>query len=350
MRALIIGIAWVVLGNAAMARDPAFDPRDWKSKVAGQKTQVLVVGSVHLKNLGAFKSEWMAGVLDRLVAYSPQVVTIEALSGAQCDILRRYPATYPGVAASYCPAIQAARDATGMDVPQAITAVDAMLAAWSNQPTPAARRRLASLFLAGGEPASALVQWLRLAKEERHDGDGLDDKLVKQLNDLQGNPNENYQVGAMVAARAGLERVFAVDDHTADGSASEDPTFGATLKRLWAQPSPTLEKVKAQPFASSEDMLASYRLLNRADVQIGSIQDDFGRAVSDTAPGAWGRQYVSWWEVRNLRMVSNIRAAFAKQPGARVLVIVGSAHKPYFDAYLNLMHEVAVQDAVTALR
>jgi hypothetical protein len=38
----------------------------------------------------------------------------------------------------------------------------------------------------------------------------------------------------------------------------------------------------------------------------------------------YGRQYVAWWETRNLRMVANIRVAFGNHPGARVLNIVGS--------------------------
>jgi hypothetical protein len=41
-------------------------------------------------------------------------------------------------------------------------------------------------------------------------------------------------------------------------------------------------------------------------------------------------------------MVANVRAALAAKPGARALVIVGNTHKPYFDAYLRLMHEVRV--------
>ena len=57
MRALIMGLVCLSLGSAAIARDPAFDPRAWKSKVAGEKTQVSVLGSVHLKNLGAFKPD-----------------------------------------------------------------------------------------------------------------------------------------------------------------------------------------------------------------------------------------------------------------------------------------------------
>ena len=51
-----------------------------------------------------------------------------------------------------------------------------------------------------------------------------------------------------------------------------------------------------------------------------------------------------------MRMVANIRSAFANQPGAKVLSVVGSSHKPYFDAYLNLMHEVQLVDAVKLLK
>mgnify|MGYP000346553624 CR=1 FL=1 len=39
------------------------------------------------------------------------------------------------------------------------------------------------VFLAAGEPTSALVQWLRLAPAERREGEGLDATLVAQLND-----------------------------------------------------------------------------------------------------------------------------------------------------------------------
>jgi hypothetical protein len=44
-------------------------------------------------------------------------------------------------------------------------------------------------------------------------------------------------------------------------------------------------------------------------------------------------------------MVANIRHAMGKHPDARVLVIVGSTHKGYFDTYLNLMQDVRVIDA-----
>jgi hypothetical protein len=49
-------------------------------------------------------------------------------------------------------------------------------------------------------------------------------------------------------------------------------------------------------------------------------------------------------------MVSNVCATFAGRPGARVLNVVGAEHKAYYDAYLDLMHDVELVDASSILR
>ena len=105
-------------------------------------------------------------MLDKLAAWKPQAIAIEALSGAQCDELRRYPYRYADTVESYCPDMAAARAATGLDIPAATAAFEKLLAAWPAAPTPAQRRHLTAMFLAGGEEASALVQWFRLPATE----------------------------------------------------------------------------------------------------------------------------------------------------------------------------------------
>jgi hypothetical protein len=67
------------------------------------------------------------------------------------------------------------------------------------------------------------------------------------------------------------------------------------------------------------------------------------------SPNQVGRFRVALWEARNLRMVANIRDVAARHPGGRVLVIVGSAHKPWFDAYLDMMVDVEVIDTSAVL-
>jgi pheromone shutdown protein TraB len=49
-------------------------------------------------------------------------------------------------------------------------------------------------------------------------------------------------------------------------------------------------------------------------------------------------------------MAANIREVSDNKPGGRVLVIVGAAHKPWLDAYLSMMSDVAIADAQQVLR
>lgn len=113
-----------------------------------------------------------------------------------------------------------------------------------------------------------------------------------------------------------------------------------------------MERYKADERAAVEtgDMLAFFRLLNAPATQRLFISFDFGSALKQDTPAQYGRQYVAWYETRNLRMVANIRAAFGNRPGARVLNIVGASHKPYYDAYLDMMHEVKLVDAEAILK
>jgi len=188
------------------------------------------------------------------------------------------------------------------------------------------------------------VQWLRLPPAERRAGDGVDAPLAKALSDLAVRRNENYLIAATLAARLGLERVYPTDDHLSDRLQAEAPPgLEAAMTEIWSGERPPLaQRAEAlqKALAGGDDVLALYRLSNRADYGEMSVRSDMGKAFVTPSPGNHGRRYVAWWEVRNLHMVANIRAAIGRAPGGRALVIVGSTHKPYFDTYLAMMHEV----------
>ena len=76
----------------------------------------------------------------------------------------------------------------------------------------------------------------------------------------------------------------------------------------------------------------------------------FGVALVQSSPQAFGRQYLSYWETRNLRMVANMRDVLGRTPGTRLLAIVGVSHKAYYEAYLDQMHDVHLADATAVLR
>ena len=100
------------------------------------------------------------------------------------------------------------------------------------------RRRNALLFLAAGEPGSALVQWLYLPEDELVAADGLTDKLVSELERQRNLQSEVTLIAAPVAVSVGLERLWSVDaqDFYAGSGDDDDDAYGAAISSAWSNP------------------------------------------------------------------------------------------------------------------
>ncbi|MFD1788135.1 DUF5694 domain-containing protein [Sphingomonas floccifaciens] len=356
-RGLAVGVILAAVALAGTAQAQRFDPRAHKGPKHGVPNEVAVLGTTHLSGMPkSFDPATLGVLIDRMAAWKPQAIAVETLSGLQCDTMRRYPSRYADSIKSYCPDVSAAAAATGLDVPAANAAAEAMLAAWPANPTPAQRRKLAATFLAAGERDSALVQWLRLAPAERVAGDGLNTALVEGLEKYRVRRNETTLLAAPLAARLGHERLWPMDDHTADRPDGDtDPkAYEAAISKAWDNPMTKrrmaiFEALQAQ-VDTPDKLMAMYRRYNAPDMGGMAYTSDFGAALEEPSPQGFGRGYLTYWEVRNLRMAANIRDLMGVKPGMRTLVIVGASHKPYLDAYLDQMHDVRIVDVARLLR
>lgn len=349
--------------SAAQDYRPSFHPETLKGPPQGAPNEVLVLGTPHLSGLPesytpAALNTLLEPLLDRLAAWKPSAIATENLSGLQCDSLRRYPQRYAETVSTYCFDPSAAGAATGLDVPAANAEAERLLADWPAAPSPDQRRHLAAIFLAAGEPGSALVQWLRLSPDDRKPGDGLTEPLVALLEKRLGRRDETAQIAAALAARLGLERLWSVDDHSADTPAPSDPAeskaFEQAITAAWDNPaskarqdmSAALEARLEQP----DGLLDLYRAYNAPDGPMLVYRSDFGAALADPSPQGFGRQYLGFWETRNLRMVANMRDVLGRYPGTRMLTVVGLSHKGYYEAYLDQMHDVKLADPLSVLK
>ncbi|KQN91013.1 hypothetical protein ASE95_12170 [Sphingomonas sp. Leaf231] len=335
---------------------PVFRPDRLKGPPPGPPNQVLVLGSPHLSSYKTLRSDALTPLLNRLSAWRPEAIATENLSGMQCESLRRYPARYEQGTLDYCPDTDAFGKTLGLDVPAATAAAERMLSDWPAAPTAAQRRRLAALFLAAGEPGSAMVQWLRLSGGERRAGDGLDAAMIAELTRRRTRPSETEWVGSALAARLGLERLYSVDDHSADFPTPPalEKAYETAITRVWDNPAGKRRRAILAPLeaglAVPGGMLSLYRGYNTAAAQELAYRSDFGAALLEPSPQRFGRGYLGYWEVRNLRMVANVRDVLSLHPGTRLLAIVGASHKGYYEAYLNQMHDVQLVDAAKVLR
>ena len=337
----------VLAGQAAAQVDLSALDRD----MVGPRAQILVLGTKHLGGMPASCTPAsLDGVLERLAAFKPDIITIETESGEECDLAARHPAKY---GADYCASTAVAMSATGLDVPAAIAEVDKTLKTWPAQPTPAHRRRLAALFMAAGDVASAYVQWLQLPQAERRAGDTLNDALFEKLQQIGKRNNENYQVAARLAAQLGLQRLHAVDNHTGDKIDVPDiKAFVRSIEAAWSAGAAALHVREKRELALSEEssLLGLYRYVNEPEGLRAYADGNVRAAMRARSPEGYPQIWVGGWETRNLRMVANIRETFRERPGARVLVVVGVSHKPWFDAWLGQLQGVDIVDAAAVLK
>lgn len=318
------------------------------------RAQVLVLGTMHLRNLPSqLDPAALEPLLRKLAAFKPEVITIEQQSGEECDLARRFKQRYEG--GFNCANTDAARAATGLDIPAAVEAADTVLKTWPLQPTAAQRRHLAALFMAAADEPSAVVQWLQLPADERHAGDGLDDALTQRLDKQLQSQDECLLIAARLAARLGLARVHAVDNHTGDAvqtPPADEKRFWAAVQAAWAAGYPELKvhEATSKTLAGAKDLLPLYRYLN--DPANLGIDGWCGVAPSmqHRTPERYPEMWVAGWEIRNLRMVANIRETFRERPGARVLTVVGAGHKPWFDRGLAQLQGVSVVNVNDVLK
>lgn len=355
--ALTLGVILAFPANgSAQEYRPSFQPDQLKGPPPGHPNEILVLGTPHLSGLGpAFEPQMLSPLLDRLADWHPTAIATESLSGLQCDSLRRYPVRYASTVETYCPDPTPASEAIGLDVPTANAEAERLLANWPASPSASQRRNLVAVFLAAGEPGSALVQWLRLPEDERRAADGLTDGLVAAMNRRKDARNETYLIAAALAARLGLERLWSVDDHSADRyDPANQEAYGAALMSAWDNPATKTRQADdarlAADLAQPDGLMAMYRHYNSPEGPLLAYQSDFGAALTEPSTQGFGRGYVGYWETRNLRMVANMREVLGRYPGTRLLTVVGASHKGYYEAYLDQMHDVRLVDAMAVLR
>jgi hypothetical protein len=333
---------------------PGIDFSGVRPDLAGEPTRVLVLGSPHLSGMTEKISiADLALLKERLEAFAPHIVTIESVSGRTCDAIRRYETLYAGVADNYCFDPSIALATLHLDAPTALAALINALNALPAQPSASDRRRLAALFFATGNPYSSAIQWLKLPVAERINGDGVNEELKNAIEKRIKSRNENMTLGATLALSLGHEQVFPMDDHTADAVYFKTPNeLSDVLQLIWGREFPKRDSLRSAAEAylgSPQGIVAYYLAINSLEYQKMTVDSDIGLAAATPDANLVARQYVAWWQVRGLRMAANVVEIAANHPGARVLVFVGSGHKPYFDAYLNQMFDIEVVDVSSVL-
>lgn len=166
--------------------------------------------------------------------------------------------------------------------------------------------------------------------------------------------NEVDQLGLRLAAKLGLERVYAADWNDYPPGTEIDYDFEA-----WANQhgeTARLERVFDKNRAKQqEELLARSTIggylcqLNSPEALAKAAQVYFDAALfgdEKTNPGA---VWVGNWYARNLRILANL-VRIAAEPDDRIVAIYGAGHKPLLDRYASDSLAFKVDDARAVLQ
>ncbi|MGB0897744.1 MAG: DUF5694 domain-containing protein [Psychrobium sp.] len=362
---LIFALAGCTNSNNSLDESVRFDSTGYKPAIdfsgkqydlAGGPAQVLVLGTAHLSGMSKeIPKEHLSLLLDKLIDFSPDVIAIEASNGISCGVFKEYKNVFDTVWEDYCWDPTHTLEFLKVTPAQALEKANELLSMRIDDITPNSRREMAAYFFAAGWSDSATLQWLQLTPNERTANDGVSSTLKKWLDKRVLSSNESVVIAANLGAKLGLNYLHPMDDHTADivyHNASTD--MWEIIQSVWKNDSlaeKESKKIQKQLLGSPEGVLKYYRFLNHKNSQKLTINSDFGAVAQRIEKNNIARRYVSWWQARGLRMAANVVEATAGAPNAKVLVLVGSSHKPYFESYLNQMHdfEIVSVDEVLSL-
>lgn len=331
------------------------------------RTEILVLGSVHLATLGdALKPAHLEALLTRLESFRPALIAVEALPGATIQAMLDREGTFEPVlqqSATVRRAVKvgkAAQAALEMTPDAARTKLAGLLREFVTEPdaVTAGRRREATLLAAAGfELPTAMLQWRYLAPKDRKAAGELPTTVAEALNQGLAGMNEINTLGVTLAHRLGHQRVAAFDDHMDKDALlplrpAVQALLGGSPKAKALEESLPYSALQGRQNAALEDgdLLPLYAWLNGNDYVRNDVAGQFHLFFEIDDENGSGRARSALWEVRNLNMASNIRRATADLGAGRALVIVGVGHKAFLEAYLDQMMDVDTVSFREAIR
>lgn len=324
------------------------------------KTQVLVLGTPHL---GAMKTPPPPAALEPLLAvltrFHPAVIGVERIPPDILLSMQQRGEFMAEVAQQfggrYLDAGRKMQTALGISAADASKRVNALLQNRDGLDANA-RLQLVACMLAAYDYDSAVLQWSYVPDSARHSdavASLLPADIAAAVDKSLHSPNEASSIAVTLAGRLGLQQIVPIDDQSDAVIAAEImERFPGELEKIEQhRETKALRESASRAHADAEfeagrsgpaGLLPYYRFINSPQATGQDVAGQWGRYFRTNLPSGVDRSRVAQWEVRNLLIAAHIRQATALHPGERMLVVIGSAHKPFLDRYLRQMLDVRV--------
>lgn len=321
--------------------------------------RLLVLGSPHLAQEfeDDFDPEWLDGLNEVLVDFSPEVIAVEVLRPQ--DILTKrhlddqredWDRVLDMFVSGVISRAETVRENTDMSWAEARQDQRELLEkAEAGTLDSEQRRELIAASLAAYDYHTGLLHWAHLDESERTAEQGLTEDIVDSLDNGLDSPNESIQIGVLLAAELGLQRVHQIDDQLSLGvqTMEEHQRLQESLQEsgILEEVMEIYEDATAEAMEQSQekdDLLPLYRRYNSDTFSQLDIGTQWAAFFDERLDEDLARTRMARREVRDLSIAANVREASARYPGQDVLVVIGASHRPFLESYLSDMTDLEI--------
>lgn len=319
------------------------------------KTKVLVLATHHISDHeDVFSPMLVDSLVNVLEDYSPTIIGMEVLSGAQIAEMERRGGPYDSWLISFAREPleygHKAQEALDISWRKASMGADSLLSKVQNaqEITNNTRLELINYLLASYRLHTAALQWSYLSEVEQSNQSVIPESTAKALSETFNSADESASISLRLAHRLDLQRVYPIDDHLdKDSFYSENDTQleealdDSTVQALRNAPYLVKQGDLLEQGVEDSTWFPLYRYMNSPAFYDQDKERQWRNIFLETTNKTL-RSRLALWEERNLKTAAHIRSATARQPGGRVLITIGASHKSFLDSYLKEMMGIEV--------
>jgi hypothetical protein len=356
---ILLSIFSLALSNSVVAQTSE-ESSDTGGEIS--KTKVLILATHHISHYeDDFSPTLLDSLIDVLEKYSPTIIGVEELSGAQIAEMDRRGGPYDSWLISfareqlkYGPKVQENLDISWR---KADMAADSLLNEVQNaqEITDNTRLELINYLLASYRLHTAALQWSYLSEEAQSNQSAIPESTAKALSETFNSADESASISLRLAHLLNLQRIYPIDDHLEkDYYDKIEPQLEESLDDS------TVQAVKnASYLVKFEDLLVQgvedsswlplYKYMNSPAYVDKNEEKEWRNIFLDTSNETL-RSRLALWEERNLKTAAHIRSVTAREPGGRVLITIGASHKSFLDSYLKEMMGIEVVHLIDLIK
>jgi hypothetical protein len=318
-----------------------------------EKTKVLLLG---VPPLSVLSNDFSPSLIERIVKtlsdFKPDVICLDAVSpeeiASNLESLKEL--NQPVTSKEELFSIKKLRNKFKLSSETANNELDSLLSLSANKSNldSKLRERIIELFLFKFDLYSAALNLKYLSENEIHKLK-INDEILSKLKSLLNQNDEKTSIGLRVAYQLKMNRVYSINDISDKiklNKISEKLYKEMLLSDVYnSHRNEILNQVadsKLKEGISKQDLFDFFLYLNSDSYAITSTNNNWSIYYKMFLESGLDRTRIGLWEMKNLRIASNIREVSADYPGKKVLVIIDVSKKVFVEEYLKKMTDIKI--------